>query len=127
MARQAPRWIDAPEFQWVPERPFRVEPQFTGAPANDDLNEALAKPLPRKAPGYLLSRLVIGVAQGFGLLLLSGVPTTPASAALFLVLLFAPLLLLAGLSRVPGKLLLPWTLLAGVALAALGFYQAGAV
>jgi hypothetical protein len=124
MAEQAPRWIDAPEFQWTPERPFRVEPQFRDAPlpANDDLDEAPLKP----APSYLVSRLIIGLAQGLGLLLLPAASNaTGLSAALFMELLFAPLLLLAGLGRVPGKLLLPWALIAGLALAALGYYQQG--
>jgi hypothetical protein len=126
MAEQAPRWIDAPEFQWTPERPFRVEPEFRNAPlpANDDLADARLKPgaVRKAAPSYLVSRLIIGLAQGLGLLLLPPAAST-VSASLFMLLLFAPLALLAGLGRVPGKLLLPWTLIAGLALAALGAYQ----
>ena len=119
MAEQAPRWVDAPQFHWTPERPFRAEPRFTDAPlaANDHLDEAPPKPGAARnaAPSYLVSRLIIGLAQGLGLLLL---PThsTPVSASLFMVLLFAPLALLAGLGRVPGKLLLPWTLAASIGL-----------
>jgi hypothetical protein len=128
MAEQAPRWIDAPEFQWTPDRPFGAESRIADAPppANDDVEEAPLKPLPvrKAAPSYLVSRLIIGLAQGLGLLLLpAAANATALSAALFLLLLFSPLLLLAGLGRVPGKLLLPWTLIAGVALAALGAYQ----
>ena len=76
----------------------------------------------RKASPYLVSRLLIGLAQGVGLIFLFAAPGTLTSP-LGLVLLFAPLLLLAGLGSVPGKLLLPWTLIASVGLALLGAVQ----
>ncbi len=74
------------------------------------------------ASSYLPARLMVGALQGIGLALLAAQHSMTASA-LTMALLFAPLLLLAGLGRVPGKLLLPWTAIAAIALAASGAYQ----
>ena len=138
MAEANPRWTDAPEFQWNPDRPLPAEaqapppfepnfepsfePGFKKTPANDDA-AVTPKPAPKaRAQSYLTSRLLIGAAQGIGLLSLANGQPALASP-LFMMLLFAPLLLLAGLGRIPGKLLLPWTLLAALGLLALGAYQ----
>ena len=70
----------------------------------------------------LPARLTIGALQGIGLALLAA-SHSMAAAAGTMVLLFVPLLLLAGIGRMPGRLLLSWTAIATVTLAASGGYQ----
>jgi hypothetical protein len=74
------------------------------------------------ANSYLLARLMIGVLQGFGLAFLAKDQSMAVSAAM-MVFLFVPLLLLAGLGPVPGRLLLPWTAITAFILGASGTYQ----
>jgi hypothetical protein len=74
------------------------------------------------APSRLPLRLAVGTLQGIGLALLVSTQSLPAAAAT-MALLFAPLLFLASLGRMPARWLLIWTASAAIALAALGAYQ----
>lgn len=115
-------WIEAAEFDWTPQNPFRPdEPQFSDLPfpANDFREAWIAR-----APSHILIRLLIGALQGLGLALLTvGHGNPMAASAESMVLLFAPLILLAGWGQIPGARLLAWFVLAGGLLAALGAYR----
>jgi hypothetical protein len=126
MGEGEPHWTDNPDFQWRPDAPYRTEPQFAGSsPFVERRADSYDNPSHKPAPTYHNARLAIGALQGLGLALLSlrhgdsGLTTAEG-----MVLLFAPAILLAGLGRMPGRFLLPWTLIASILLAALGAYQA---
>ena len=116
----APEAFTAETFQPTPKPkpapPRKVQPRFTPARA-----EVAA---PRAS--LFLARMAVGLAQGTTLFALfswrAGLDPFVFSAAL-MVLLFAPLLLLAGLGRMNVTALLVWTLLASVLLAGVGTYH----
>ena len=84
------------------------------------------KPRARPSPSLYVARMSVGLAQGFGLFALFACREflNPAvfSGAL-MVLVFAPLLLLAGFGRMRFGALLAWAGFASVLLAAVGAYH----
>jgi hypothetical protein len=154
MADEPDSWINTPAFNWTPETPLRLEPQFaadtgiSSAPAVDaEIAEPRFEPAPRPAaempapqprftpavaqgvaaqPGLFLPRMGVGLAQGLALLALftARVNLDPYFfSAAIMVLLFAPLLVLAGLGRMRLVPLLLWTGFAAALLAASGAYH----
>ena len=160
MAHEPDNWINAPAFQWTPETPLRLEPQFAAEsvavaePMITPVAEAefieprfaaaarpapfpeapIAKPrytpaeAPREItrPGFFLPRLGVGMAQGallFALFTARAYLDSYFFSAAIMVLMFAPLLLLAGLGRMRFWPLLLWTGFAAVLLAAAGAYH----
>lgn len=114
-----------------------AEPVIAEKPPTALLTVAPAEtPLPRPAnsnaaPGLLLPRLVIGLAQGAALFALAqsrDIGLWPGNdpylyAAFSLALLFAPLVLLEGLGEIEIRLLGLWTGTVACALASLGLYH----
>ena len=93
-----------------------VKPRFTPAKKERELFKA--------SPA--LARIATGMAQGFGLFALfqlQGVMDPFVFSGALMVLLFAPLLLLAGLGRMRFAPLLVWTIFASGLLAAVGAYH----
>lgn len=138
MSQDAPRWIDTGDLNWSPEDDLRFagpasepkwrkrfvgpgieEPIFTTAPANTDA----------PAARHTGARLAIGLAQGLALFALLRardlglLPDPYLFATLSLPLLLAPLLVLEGLDSIAPRALIPWTAIAALILAGLGFYQ----
>jgi len=160
MAHEPDSWINAPAFQWTPETPLRLEPQFAAesvavaepmitpvaeAEIIEPRFEAAARPAPFPEapiakprytpaeapreivrPGFFLPRLGVGIAQGallFALFTARDYLDPYFFSAAIMVLMFAPLLLLAGLGRMRLWPLLLWTGFAAVLLAAAGAYH----
>jgi hypothetical protein len=138
-ADPAPTWTDedampepkaeVPALFIVPEPAAAPEASVTTAPPE-------TAPLPRPAnsnaaPGLLLPRLVIGLAQGAALFALAqsrDIGLWPGNdpylyAAFSLALLFAPLVLLEGLGEIEIRLLGLWSGTIACALASLGLYH----
>ena len=116
MGPRDPRWVDKPEFAWTPE------PPIAGKNPPADFNQTLRAT-------SLVPRLAIGLAQGLVLLVLlrghahGWWPDSGAIAGLILAAVFAPLLLVDGLGRVPLRALLLWTAMAAFWLWGAGTYQ----
>ena len=151
MGDQNPRWIDEAAMSWTPAEPMadgrpRREPRFSPPPApeikNDDVPRFISQdpPAPRpaililpaeKTRSHFLLSLILGLLQGLALLWLfdaRDAGTWPGNdpylfTAITMALLFAPLLLIQGLGQISAAILIPWTMIAGGALAALGFYH----
>ena len=125
MGEGEPHWADNPDFSWRPDAPYHTEPQFAGSSPLEHREDSLDNPSNGPAPSYHHVRLAIGALQGMGLALLALRHGDSAlTSAEGMVLLFAPMLLLTGFGRMPGRVLLPWTLVASIVLAVLGAYQA---
>ena len=151
MGDQNPRWIDEAAMSWTPAEPMadgrpRREPGFDPAPRPDVKPGpeprfiAQGPPAPRPAililpaekqrSQFLLS-LILGLLQGLALLWLFDARDAGAwpgndpylFTAITMALLFAPLLLIQGLGQISVAILIPWTMIAGGGLAALGFYH----
>ena len=154
MANEPDSWIKSPAFQWTPETPLRLEPQFAAEraampAAEAEISEPRFEAAPRPAPiqeepvakprytpaaaareiaqpGFFLPRLGVGLAQGallFALFAARDYLDAYVFSAAIMVLIFAPLLLLAGLGRMRALPLLLWTGFAAVLLAAAGAYH----
>lgn len=119
-----------------------IEPRFDAAPRPAPFpDKTIAKPRPAPAPraipvatkprdtarpGFFVPRLGVGLAQGlllFALLSARDYLDPYFFAAAIMVVMFAPLLLLAGLGRMRFWPLLTWTGFAALLLAAAGAYH----
>jgi hypothetical protein len=111
------------------ENSARREPMVTPAPQSQAEEAARVPVQPRgkrRAESLFLPRLVVGFAQGVflaALLAARDVLNPYFYSAALMVLLFAPLLLLAGMGRMRDEALLWWAGSAALALAALGAYH----
>jgi len=148
MEKDPDRWIDKPAFQWTPETPLPPEAgelsesvEREAAPENSDpgfrLSTAWSKShRPRFRPlgssteldGRLplLLHLTVGLVQGmelFGLFANQKNLSPFVFAGGLTMLIFAPLLLLAGLERMRLKPLLAWTGFASLKLFLAGAYH----
>jgi len=152
MGNEPDSWINTPAFKWTPEVPLRLEPQFSDSgeslmAAQAEIAEPRFEPAPQPTaeipapkprftpavaqteaaqPGLFLPRLGVGLAQGVALLALftARVNLDPYFfSAAIMMLLFAPLLVLAGLGRMRLVPLLLWAGFAAALLAASGAYH----